>query len=43
VTHARDKFASDGALADEATERVIGIWLKHYEPWAKLGQTHGKV
>ena len=43
VTHARDKFAADGTLTDEATERVIGIWLKHYEPWAKLGQTHGRV
>jgi chromate reductase, NAD(P)H dehydrogenase (quinone) len=43
VTHARDKFASDGTLTDEATERVIGTWLKHFEPWVRLGQQHGKV
>ena len=43
VTHARDKFASDGTLTDEATDRIIGTWLKHYEPWVRLGQTHGRV
>ena len=24
-------------------ERVIGIWVKHFEPWVRLGQEHGKV
>ena len=43
VSHARDKFASDGTLTDEPTEKIIATWLKHYEPWARLGQTHGKV
>ena len=43
VSQARDKFAPDGTLTDEATEKIIGTWLKHYEPWARLGQQHGKV
>jgi chromate reductase, NAD(P)H dehydrogenase (quinone) len=43
VSRAGDKFADDGALADEATQKVIGVWLKHFEPWVRLGQTHGKV
>lgn len=43
VTHARDKFDADGRLTDEATEKVIGIWLKHFEPWVRLGQQHGRI
>lgn len=43
VTHARDKFNADGRLTDEATEKVIGIWLKHFEPWVRLGQQHGRI
>jgi hypothetical protein len=43
VSRAGDKFASDGTLTDEPTEKLIGTWLKHYEPWARLGQIHGKV
>jgi chromate reductase, NAD(P)H dehydrogenase (quinone) len=43
VTKARDKFASDGTLTDEATEKIIATWLKHFEPWARLGQQHGRV
>lgn len=43
MSRAGDKFAADGSLNDEATEKVIGVWLKHFEPWVQLGQTHGKV
>ena len=43
VSRATDKFAADGTLTDEPTEKVIGVWLKHFEPWTKLGQTHGKI
>jgi chromate reductase len=43
VSNARDKFSADGALADEATEKVIGVWLKHFEPWVRLGQEHGRI
>ncbi|MFW6028129.1 MAG: NADPH-dependent FMN reductase [bacterium] len=43
VTRAAGKFADDGTLTDEDTKKVIGIWLKHFEPWARLGQTHGRV
>jgi chromate reductase, NAD(P)H dehydrogenase (quinone) len=43
MSHAGNKFAADGTLNDEATEKVIGVWLKHFEPWVQLGQTHGKV
>jgi chromate reductase, NAD(P)H dehydrogenase (quinone) len=43
VSRAGDKFASDGTLTDEATEKLIGTWLKHYEPWARRGQIQGKV
>ena len=43
VSNARDKFSADGTLADEATEKVIGVWLKHFEPWVRLGQEHGRV
>jgi chromate reductase len=43
VMRAGDKFADDGTLTDEATNKVIGVWLKHYEPWVRLGQAHGRV
>ena len=43
VSNAKDRFAADGTLTDEATNKVIGVWLKHFEPWLKLGQEHGKV
>jgi chromate reductase, NAD(P)H dehydrogenase (quinone) len=43
VSRAGDKFADDGALTDEATQKVIGTWLKHFEPWVRLGQARGKV
>jgi chromate reductase len=43
VSRARDKFAPDGKLTDEATIKVIGVWLKHFEPWVRLGQQHGRV
>jgi chromate reductase len=43
VSRASDKFAPDGTLTDEPTEKIIATWLKHYEPWARLGQTHGRV
>ena len=35
LNNAKDKFAADGTLTDEATEKVIGVWLKHFEPWVK--------
>jgi hypothetical protein len=43
VSRARDKFAPDGKLTDESTIKVIGVWLKHFEPWVRLGQQHGRV
>ena len=43
VMRASDKFDSDGKLTDEATNKVMGVWLKHYEPWVRLGQAHGRV
>jgi chromate reductase len=43
LAQAKDKFAPDGRLADEATTKVIGVWLKHFEPWVRRGQEHGRV
>lgn len=41
VSSAKGKFAEDGAISDEATNKVIGVWLKHFEPWLRLGQSKG--
>jgi hypothetical protein len=43
VSHAKEKFAADGTLTDEATKKVIGIWFKHFEPWVQLGKAHGRI
>jgi len=43
MSNSGDKFAPDGTLTDEATNKVIGVWLKHFEPWARRGQEHGPV
>jgi chromate reductase, NAD(P)H dehydrogenase (quinone) len=43
VARAGDKFADDGSLSDEATQKVIATWLKHFEPWVRLGREHGRV
>ena len=32
------KFAEDGTISDEATSKVIGVWLKHFEPWVRQGK-----
>lgn len=43
MSNAGDKFGPDGTLTDEATTKVIGVWLKHFEPWVRRGQEHGPV
>lgn len=43
VAQAKDKFGPDGTLAEENVKKVIGVWLKHFEPWVRLGQQHGRV
>ena len=35
VSSANGKFAEDGTISDEATNKVIGVWLKHFEPWLR--------
>jgi chromate reductase len=33
--NAQDKFSDDGALHDEGTQKVIDVWLKHFEEWVR--------